>query len=170
MSKRHSAMPAPLTTGTYVLILQCQQTAQLPVGKLGLLKLRPGYYLYVGSAFGPGGIPARIAHHKRIQRSPHWHIDYLRKETALLATWHSFDTVKREHQWAAALAGETTCSMAMPRFGASDCKCPGHLFYSVQAPQPAALEKQLRRMDSEQPALQLTICNGEDTEQCWLGD
>lgn len=146
-------------TGSYALILHSRHSGQLQIGKLGLLTLRPGYYIYVGSAFGPGGIPARTAHHQSIQARPHWHIDYLRRETTLLAIWYSFDTVKREHRWADALAGEKSCRLAMARFGASDCHCPGHLFYSVHAPQITDLEKRLQSMDREQPRLYIEICN-----------
>ncbi len=155
-------MASQYSTGTYILILQSQQTAQLQVGKPGLLNLRPGYYLYVGSAFGPGGIPARTAHHKKIQTRSHWHIDYLRRQTDLPAIWYSIDRVKREHRWAQVLAGEKTCNVAMPRFGASDCQCPSHLFYSARPPQIAVFEKDLRNMDRGQPELRSEICCNPD--------
>jgi Uri superfamily endonuclease len=58
------------------------------MGSLGRLQLRPGYYVYVGSAFGPGGLRARIEHHARPAVRPHWHIDYLRRYTRLEAVWY----------------------------------------------------------------------------------
>src|ERR1017187_2023294 len=48
--------PAP---GTYVLVLRCSSNRTIRVGCLGSIRLRPGYYLYVGSGFGPGGLRAR---------------------------------------------------------------------------------------------------------------
>ena len=31
------------------------EAAFIPIGKLGSLRLQPGFYMYVGSAHGPGG-------------------------------------------------------------------------------------------------------------------
>jgi Uri superfamily endonuclease len=47
--------------GTYALIMKADDPFELAVGKLGLLKGRADYYVYCGSAFGPGGIRARMA-------------------------------------------------------------------------------------------------------------
>ena len=65
-----------------------------------------------------------------------------------------------------ALTGEKTCSVAMPRFGASDCRCPSHLFYSARPPQITVLEKDLRSMERGQPELHIETCggNGERTD------
>jgi len=63
--------------GTYALVMRCSSDQQVEVGKLGSLRLQSGFYVYVGSAFGPGGLKARIAHHVKISERPHWHIDYL---------------------------------------------------------------------------------------------
>ncbi len=65
--------------GTYVLILHAgSPAARVAIGRFGVLAVQPGYYVYVGSAFGPGGLKARLAHHAGPAKSPHWHIDYLR--------------------------------------------------------------------------------------------
>lgn len=114
--------------GTYALIMACTDTQQVEVGKLGRLRLRPGFYVYVGSAFGPGGLKARIAHHTRISVRPHWHIDYLRPALHLLKVWYSYDSERREHQWAKALYHANAAMIPMAGFGASDCNCPSHLF------------------------------------------
>jgi len=45
------------------------------VGKLGVLPLQPGFYVYVGSAHGPSGLRARLAHHLGPGSRRHWHID-----------------------------------------------------------------------------------------------
>lgn len=49
-------------SGTYILILSSPARSTIDVGRLGRMTLAHGYYLYVGSAFGPGGLRARIAH------------------------------------------------------------------------------------------------------------
>ena len=41
--------------GTYALVLASQKTGPVRIGRLGTLELQPGVYIYVGSAFGPGG-------------------------------------------------------------------------------------------------------------------
>ncbi|MBI2540538.1 MAG: DUF123 domain-containing protein, partial [Deltaproteobacteria bacterium] len=66
-------------SGTYVLLLRLPSRTHLAVGKLGGFDLSSGYYCYVGSGFGPGGVLSRLAHHLRPIRRPHWHVDYLRK-------------------------------------------------------------------------------------------
>ena len=79
-------MPA---RGTYLLILRLDRdVVGLPVGKLGALDFSAGYYLYIGSAFGSGGLPARLAYHaKRRKTRRHWHIDYLREHGELEEAW-----------------------------------------------------------------------------------
>jgi Uri superfamily endonuclease len=59
-------------SGTYALVLKSSSDPKVEVGKLGRLHVRPGFYVYVGSAFGPGGLKARIAHHMKISARPHW--------------------------------------------------------------------------------------------------
>lgn len=119
-------------TGSYVLILHSATHRCLVVGRLGTLMLVPGYYAYVGSAFGPGGVAARIHHHRTAQERQHWHIDYLKRQLTLAETWFSYGDTKREHQWAALL--QRYCSIAMPGFGASDCRCSSHLFFCSPKP------------------------------------
>ena len=45
--------------GTYVLVLRSDKNQTVQVGRWGLLNIHPGYYLYVGSAFGAGGVRAQ---------------------------------------------------------------------------------------------------------------
>jgi Uri superfamily endonuclease len=46
--------------GTYALIFSAYRKSQLKIGKLGTLQLKPGFYVYIGSAFGAKSIPASI--------------------------------------------------------------------------------------------------------------
>ena len=71
------AMDLPEAKGTYVLVAFVAQMKRLEIGHLGAYDIVPGYYAYVGSAFGAGGLRARIGHHLESTASPHWHIDYL---------------------------------------------------------------------------------------------
>jgi Uri superfamily endonuclease len=66
--------------GTYALVLSSSSDRRIRIGKFGLLHIRPGFYIYVGSAFGPGGLGARIAHHRKIHAKFSDH-DYIFIET-----------------------------------------------------------------------------------------
>ncbi|NIP37734.1 MAG: GIY-YIG nuclease family protein, partial [Candidatus Dadabacteria bacterium] len=66
-------------SGTYTLIYRNRSKTRVQVGRLGKIYIQPGYYIYVGSAFGPGGVRARVSRHFRKTKRSHWHIDYLRE-------------------------------------------------------------------------------------------
>jgi Domain of unknown function DUF123 len=68
----------PASPGTYALVLRCSTTRTVRIGRIGTIRLMPGWYVYIGSAFGPGGLRARIGHHTARAARPHWHIDHLR--------------------------------------------------------------------------------------------
>jgi Uri superfamily endonuclease len=94
-----------------------------------MLHLQPGWYAYAGSAFGPGGLRARLARHLRGGSKRHWHIDYLRPHAPIYEIWYSPKTQNCEHRWAAALGHITGAQIPLPGFGSSDCRCAAHLFF-----------------------------------------
>ena len=53
----------PSQPGTYALLLEATAIQDVPIGKLGVLHMLPGIYVYVGSALGPGGLAARVGRH-----------------------------------------------------------------------------------------------------------
>ena len=53
----------PDNKGTYCLLLHSDADKSIKVGALGKLNIQKGYYVYIGSAFGPGGLKARIGRH-----------------------------------------------------------------------------------------------------------
>ncbi|MCQ3933234.1 MAG: GIY-YIG nuclease family protein [Chloroflexi bacterium] len=120
--------------GTYILHLQLDTPRELTIGKRGTFPLAAGWYAYVGSAFGLGGLRGRLGHHLSVVSRPHWHIDYLRQAAMVVEIWYVVSPVRYEHQWAAVLQHLSGASMPVPRFGASDCDCPSHLFYFEAAP------------------------------------
>ncbi len=131
--------------GTYAIVLKSMAERSIKVGKLGMLRVQTGYYIYVGSAFGPGGLEARIAHHKRTSHRSRWHIDYLRSATGICEIWYTFDPRPREHQWAKTLAAARESTMPFPGFGSSDCNCLAHLFYFKSKPTIASFRRRLCR-------------------------
>lgn len=131
-------------SGTYVLLLRLASPARLAIGKLGGFDLRSGYYCYVGSGFGSGGVLSRLAHHFRPIRHLHWHVDYLRKVALVEKAWYAVHKQKQEHRWAAILARMPDASIPLPGFGATDCSCPSHLLYFRARPTTNHLARLLR--------------------------
>lgn len=131
------AQPARFTEtgkGTYILVLRLAAPSTLVIGKLGTFYFPAGWYTYVGSAFGAGGLSGRLKHHFSTVKKPHWHIDYLRQKATLEAVWYMSSETSSEHQWAAILCTLTGAAVAVPRFGASDCQCKTHLSYFPEMP------------------------------------
>ena len=126
----------PRDKGTYALVLHARTAFRIQVGKLGRLCGELGYFVYLGSAFGAGGIAARVAHHMAASGKCHWHIDYLRRVAALEEVWFSTAGRRLEHDWAKILGGMPTAKIPLPGFGASDCHCPSHLYYFSELPSP----------------------------------
>lgn len=138
--------------GTYVLVMHLASAQRLQIGKLGAFDFEPGWYLYVGSAFGPGGIKKRVDRHLRLQsvdgKRLKWHIDYLREATAIAEVWFTRSPSSREHEWARAVPEALDAAVPVPRFGSSDCsssgKCPAHLFRVPRRPDPTALRSAVK--------------------------
>jgi len=137
--------------GTYALLLTCKSTVPLGIGRLGTLKLQSGIYVYVGSAFGPGGLAARIEHHRRIAVRPHWHIDYLRVACDLVEVWFTTEATRREHAWAKAVARLPGAGVPMLRFGSSDCDCAAHLFWFAQPPSIRSFRRRVKTKVNVRP-------------------
>ncbi len=129
--------------GTYALIFSAYQKSHLKIGKLGTLHLKPGFYIYVGSAFGPGGLKARIAHHCEKPARLHWHLDYLASLLKLTEIWYTYDPIHREHQWAKTIASTRGASVPLDGFGSSDCRCKSHLFYFDTVPSGRSFRRNL---------------------------
>lgn len=127
-------VPQKALTGTYLLVLYLPNWHDIDVGSLGTLTFERGYYLYIGSAFGPGGLDARIRRHLRRVKKHRWHIDYLSAEASIIETWFSNQSVKHECRWAKILEGVSDLGMPVIGFGSSDCSCASHLFYSKKKP------------------------------------
>jgi Uri superfamily endonuclease len=115
--------------GTYALILRNHSKTTTNVGRWGWISLEEGYYIYIGSAFGPGGVRARVSRHLRKKKRKHWHIDYLRDLMNPVGVWYTHDRQHLEHRWARLLS-DMSCISSTHGFGCSDCKCDSHLFYA----------------------------------------
>jgi Uri superfamily endonuclease len=135
----------PPVRGTYALILALEASQVIQIGRLGFCRFAAGCYIYVGSARGPGGLAGRLRHHVGAAARPHWHIDYLRRKTALRSIWFAETDINREHDWARLLAQFPGVSLPVKKFGASDCLCPAHLFYVEHPLAPSFFQDYLAR-------------------------
>lgn len=120
--------------GTYILVLNLPSACDINVGALGRWKFSSGCYAYAGSAFGPGGLRARLRHHLISSAAPRWHIDYLRGFAEITEIWFTMDRRRLECIWAGVLGDLSDNSQALPGFGASDCRCRSHLIYFRHKP------------------------------------
>ncbi len=119
----------PSQPGTYCLVLHCLSSSSVTIGKLGMYQINPDYYCYIGSAFGRGGLHSRLNRHLQIDKSQHWHLDYLRPYLNPVKIYYSTNIIKQEHQWAELLLQHKKYSIPINKFGSSDCRCSSHLFY-----------------------------------------
>jgi Uri superfamily endonuclease len=129
-------MGLPEAKGTYVLIASVPRMKRIGIGRLGEFDIVPGFYAYVGSAFGSGGLSARIGHHLESIAAPHWHIDYLLQVAEPLEVWYSTADQKLEHHWADLFEKAPQFRIPIPRFGSSDYhrSRSSHLFFSKRRP------------------------------------
>jgi Uri superfamily endonuclease len=145
MKSSFSDQQLPASPGSYLLRLQINRPIILPVGRLGQFALPAGDYIYAGSAYGPGGLRARLGRHLRGDGALHWHIDYLRAVAQLLDFAYvnyseggrpsSSRDYPLECLWSQRLASLPQALAPIPGFGASDCHhgCRSHLAAAVPA-------------------------------------
>jgi Uri superfamily endonuclease len=143
--------------GTYALLLKLDKQERITVGKLGVFDFPVGYYLYVGSALGPGGLRARLTRHWRgSQRSSqpnsgqtgkklHWHIDYLLQRGQLIEVWSVASEERLECKWGEVARGLSGAQVLVGGFGSSDCCCPAHLIYFSARPDRERFEQALHK-------------------------
>jgi len=111
--------------GSYVLLVELPRSCRIQVGALGELEFPRGFYAYVGSAMG--GLRGRLRRHLRRNKRLRWHIDYLLSEATLRALIFASMPERLECLLAQRL-NRSFSSFA--GFGAGDCSCQSHLFYS----------------------------------------
>ena len=111
---------------TYILKIYLKKPITISVGALGLIKFNKGYYFYVGSA--KRNLSSRLKRHLQKKKKLFWHIDYLssNKNADIKTIWIS--TKISECKMADCLFNSGL--RVINRFGSSDCKCKGHLFYA----------------------------------------
>ncbi len=117
--------------GAYLLVVELE-------GSLERWSLGPGLYAYVGSAWGPGGLLARVRRHltKSFKR-PKWHIDYLTSAGRPLVAF-LFPGLTEDELYEAV---SEVLEPAAKGFGSTDTKHYTHLFKLEPRLLPEALAR-----------------------------
>ena len=119
-----------MDSGIYIAIFHLPKTGKITVGKPGIFNFRKGFYFYVGSA--QRNLSARLERHAKKKKPLRWHFDYLSVKAEMLGAITILGTREFECQLAKKLS--SIFEQIVPGFGASDCKCGGHLFYARELP------------------------------------
>jgi len=108
----------------YLLVLLFDDNIRAPVGALGEIDLKRGYYVYCGSA--KSGLRGRAGRHLSDPVRKRWHIDHITPASSLRSVFW------KPHE----MGGECRAAELLRKgfegvrgFGSSDCRCPTHLFY-----------------------------------------
>ncbi len=115
-----------------------KETHTVKVGALGNVKLEKGTIAYVGSAWGPGGLGARICRHLSKEKKLKWHIDYILSSDKVEIT-HVIYLPNAPKHLEEKLATELAKKGNIPakKLGATDTKAPTHLIHLQQPPEQA---------------------------------
>ena len=132
-----------MNKGVYLLVLRLPEARTLGVGALGQRVFPAGWYLYAGSAHGPGGLRARLRRHRSLEKRMRWHADFLRAAAEFVEAWAAPLPAECECQWARRLAESTGASVPVGGFGASDCRCASHLVHFQAKPSADAVRRLL---------------------------
>ena len=90
--------------------------------------LPKGRYVYVGSAFGGGGVLKRVGRHLRKTKPLRWHLDYITATDVWeFVGFITFEGKRRECKLSQILE-KSPMFEPIKGFGCSDCKCYSHLF------------------------------------------
>jgi Uri superfamily endonuclease len=119
--------------GTYCLVF-ITPGCTIRVGALGERPFQAGWYIYVGSALGSGGLQ-RLRRHISLARlrdkQPAWHVDYLltSPDFSLIFAVCAISMDRYE-----CLLSHELNGASIPGFGCSDCSCTSHFFYRKNKP------------------------------------
>lgn len=159
----------PSTPGTYALYLYLPSQETFQVGQLGTFSFPAGSYIYTGSAFGPGGLHARLNRHLHTRKRRFWHIDYLLTSVNIFGVYYLESEHRYECLWSQSLTTQPDVFIPAPGFGSSDCGiCITHL---TAFPADKFLQKNVRdnnyRVDFFKTIFQQTIM-GTSENICYL--
>ncbi|MBA4190667.1 MAG: hypothetical protein C0467_22000 [Planctomycetaceae bacterium] len=123
--------------GTYAVVMKTASHPGLRIGKLGTFRLPAGFVVYIGSAFGGGGVASRTGRHRNPDAPLRWNIDHLKAIAHPIELWWTHNNQRQpvECPWAMTLASLPGYCCPAPQCGGNDCKrCPAHLFHVATRP------------------------------------
>ena len=128
--------------GVYILILRLDQESYIQIGKFGNFQFRKGFYAYIGSALGIGGVK-RVDRHFNVSTGKNptrkWHIDYLSSKSKIIGAMLIPTEEAIECKLARRLIKISGISI-IPGFGCTDCTCETHLIYTEDEPKSMIIE------------------------------
>ena len=104
-------------------------------GSLGAATYAKGSYFYLGSALN--GLVGRVGRHLTQGKRLRWHIDALTEVSCPVWVWWREGPERLECHWARNVLSAPGSQIPVPRFGASDCRCPSHLVFFPDTVSPA---------------------------------
>lgn len=122
--------------------VKLEKGQRIKVAKLPEAHYPAGFYLYVGRA--KRGLRKRVDRHLRRDKKNFWHIDYFLREAGVMDVWiklNSFDECRTVSQ---IRKFSENSGIPQKKFGASDCRCPGHLVYLLEFDDLRNLRKKLK--------------------------
>lgn len=119
----------PTAPGCYLIWLCLERSTKLQKPEPHILP--PGWYIYAGSAKGPGGLQARLRRHLQSEKKIRWHIDQISTQAIIHFAWGWQETDwpgGSECTLVTELLDHQCMTQPIRTFGSSDCRvCKSHL-------------------------------------------
>ena len=115
----------PAGKGAYLLLLNLLSLATISTKHSNKVDFSPSWYIYAGSAYGPGGVRARLLRHCNRKKKIHWHIDQL---SVVADTYAMTFFDDNECRLLRVLEKSKDFKFPLKGFGSTDCRsCASHL-------------------------------------------
>ena len=115
----------PFDKGAYLLLLNLLHPVTFSTKSLYKIDFPPSWYIYAGSAYGLGGVRARLLHHCNRNKKIHWHIDQL---SVFADTFAMIFFGDNECRLLRILEKSKDFRFPLKGFGSTDCQsCASHL-------------------------------------------
>ncbi len=136
-------------SGGYLLLIRLSRMSRVAFGSAGMVSLKPGYYVYAGSAIGKAGWRL-LRHIGPFRRRPHWHIDRLLNKRAARVIAIGILPSKKRTECALSYMVSLMTGYSLVGVGSTDCGCPSHLHYfKKKSVAIAAIKKAINKVKED---------------------